>query len=847
MQPPRKLEDYMVTDGSDSSMAMLNFPPTEISRLPTDTYVEADPEKINTFLYPCDFPRRNYQFEISQECIKHNTLVCLPTGTGKTFIAAVVIMNFYRWYPNGTIIFCAPTRALVEQQITACNQFTLIPDKETTIFTGTKRKEDRKKIWKNYKVIYATPQIIQFELERGNLDATRVSLIVFDEAHHARSKHSYCMITRMIAERSSQFRIVGLTATPGKDMASIQAVIYNLMISKVIYKDETDQDVAQYQHNTDVEIITVPLGGDETALSDLLNQCIAFIANKVQVLLSVTDPNFLTKGIVFMTMSRLKNGEKGTGFFSKMSNLGILMTLTSMKEKLQKYGPSFLDKALNDFEGKKQSPEKRALMDFEPFKKLKKSSTATKRSSHPKLAKLSVILEDFFAKNTDSRCIVFTNFRDVAQDIASHVKMIPNVKASVFTGKGTTMTDEGQSENMQHAIVDLFRKGNINLIVATCIAEEGLDIGEVDLIICYDTQSSPLRTVQRMGRTGRKRAGKVIFLMAEGVEEKQLAKAVNKKNDVKALLTDQKRFVTYQPAKPNLPVPDDIRCIKLTCGKTRATTSNSMSSPNLSGKKSKPTLSETELLELNAVMGKQTRFRKVKLDISKAAAGTKIKVRMFSHSAESLLLNSFAMNYQEDIPDSIDDEISKLFGETNDKNESSDSDAYDSQPCIRPPEFKYERAQPEESPVKQPELETPKVSPKKITFIDSSDDDFVSKPQKPVTSPTNYYRKETQAAAAPQQTKQFSFLSDTDSDSDYIDEQAIERIVSGLEEKSNGSNDYEPEGFTTKVVRQSSVIQQPKTTQLHFLSSSSDDDDDGTAPTVDPYVKKQFNFISDSD
>ena len=54
-----------------------------------------------------------------------------------------------------------------------------------------------------------------------------------------------------------------------------------------------------------------------------------------------------------------------------------------------------------------------------------------------------------------------------------------------------------------------FFAGEFNCLVATCIAEEGLDIGEVDLIVSFDALNSPVRMVQRMGRTGRKRAGKV--------------------------------------------------------------------------------------------------------------------------------------------------------------------------------------------------------------------------------------------------------------------------------------------------------------------------------------------------
>ncbi len=64
-------------------------------------------------------------------------------------------------------------------------------------------------------------------------------------------------------------------------------------------------------------------------------------------------------------------------------------------------------------------------------------------------------------------------------------------------------------------MVRRFRTGGFNTIVATCVGEEGLDIGEVDLIICYDAPKSPVRMVQRMGRTGRKRDGRIVVLLSE--------------------------------------------------------------------------------------------------------------------------------------------------------------------------------------------------------------------------------------------------------------------------------------------------------------------------------------------
>lgn len=90
----------------------------------------------NTWIYPTNYPLRDYQFNIVEKALFHNTLVTLPTGLGKTFIAAVVMYNFYRWYPQGKIIFMAPTKPLVAQQIDACYNIMGIPPQDTAEMTG---------------------------------------------------------------------------------------------------------------------------------------------------------------------------------------------------------------------------------------------------------------------------------------------------------------------------------------------------------------------------------------------------------------------------------------------------------------------------------------------------------------------------------------------------------------------------------------------------------------------------------------------------------------------------------------------------------------------------------------
>ena len=90
------------------------------------------------WIYPTNYPVRQYQFDIVKSALFQNTLVALPTGLGKTFIAAVVMFNFYRWYPLGKIVFMAPTKPLVTQQIEACYNIMGIPQSDIAEMTGKK-------------------------------------------------------------------------------------------------------------------------------------------------------------------------------------------------------------------------------------------------------------------------------------------------------------------------------------------------------------------------------------------------------------------------------------------------------------------------------------------------------------------------------------------------------------------------------------------------------------------------------------------------------------------------------------------------------------------------------------
>ncbi len=113
-----------------------------------------------------------------------------------------------------------------------------------------------------------------------------------------------------------------------------------------------------------------------------------------------------------------------------------------------------------------------------------------------------------------------------------------------------------------------FRSGGYNTLVATCVGEEGLDIGDVDLIVCFDAPKSPIRMVQRMGRTGRKRKGRIVMVLAEGKEDNSYYKSQsNKKSIDRAICNGCKTLSFYQHCHRMVPrnIHPQVRAIWTAC------------------------------------------------------------------------------------------------------------------------------------------------------------------------------------------------------------------------------------------------------------------------------------------
>ncbi|XP_014494329.1 DEAD-box ATP-dependent RNA helicase FANCM-like [Vigna radiata var. radiata] len=233
-----------------------------------------DAEAAKTWIYPVNVPLRDYQFDITQSALFSNTLVALPTGLGKTLIAAVVMYNYFRWFPQGKIVFAAPSRPLVMQQIEACHNIVGIPQEWTVDMTGQLSPPKRAQFWKTKRVFFVTPQVLEKDIHSGTCLVKYLVCLVIDEAHRAMGNYAYCEAVRELMAVPVQLRILALTATPGSKQQTVQAVIDNLHISRLEYRSETDHDVMSYVHNRKIELIQVVMGPEAVEINNKFMEAI---------------------------------------------------------------------------------------------------------------------------------------------------------------------------------------------------------------------------------------------------------------------------------------------------------------------------------------------------------------------------------------------------------------------------------------------------------------------------------------------------------------------------------------------------------------------------------------------
>jgi ERCC4-related helicase len=477
---------------------------------------------------------RTYQKHIAESSSDKNTLVILPTSLGKTIVALLVCANMLYKYRDKRVLVMAPTRPLVSQHMMSFLLALKIPEGQSSLVTGKTAPEYRSAVWnqKHIRLLFATPEVIRNDLAESRLSLANFSLLVFDEAHRAVKDYAYTSIAMQYIKQSPNPLLLALTASPGAEKNRVQEVCNNLSIEKIEYRTEDDDDVKPFVNPIDVrwEWLTLPeeylyvISLLKSALEEKLKWLIqrGIIKKNIEW---VFKRDLIQAGETLRYNLELAMEEQRGPFYLALSNQTAALSLMYCVELMGSQGSYSLQAFLDRTE--RNDSKTQSFLRADPRILEVKALLSGIQKDHPKMQRLLQLvklqqsrLSYTEMQGSDSKTLIFTQYRDTARHI-TEILSAAGIRCSRFVGQAKREGDEGMSQEEQAIVLESFRNGDIDVLVATSIAEEGLDIPEVGLVIFYEPIPSEIRYIQRKGRTGRKSAGSVVILAANDTVDRR--------------------------------------------------------------------------------------------------------------------------------------------------------------------------------------------------------------------------------------------------------------------------------------------------------------------------------------
>ncbi len=485
---------------------------------------EGTPEYVDHPLFePGVIEARPYQTALVEEALSDHTLVSLPTGLGKTTVSLRVTVARLHEDVGAKSLMLAPTKPLVEQHADFYRAALTIDDDEIVVFTGETRPDDRAELWTSARVVVATPQVVENDLVGNRISLSDVVHCTFDECHRATGDYPYTYIAERYHADAVDPLVTGMSASPGDDEASILTVMENLGLSNVAVKTESDPDVAEYTYDTDVEWISVELPEPVIEIRDLLKEV---VTDRLETLgelgvASRTDPDLSQKDLngIRAKLQRLIDDGDSAGY-EGMSVHAEVMKLRRAVELVETQSVDALERYFERQENAaRSSGASKASMRLVSDPRVKRAMEKTRAFDdlHPKFRRTRMLLAETLGIQGGERVIVFTESRDTAEALSEFLAGHFDVRR--FVGQGDKEGSDGMTQREQKAVLEDFRAGEFEVLVSTSVAEEGLDVPEVDLVLFFEPVPTAIRSVQRKGRTGRQTEGRVVVLMAEDTRD----------------------------------------------------------------------------------------------------------------------------------------------------------------------------------------------------------------------------------------------------------------------------------------------------------------------------------------
>ncbi|KAK2843923.1 Dicer-like protein 1 [Arthroderma sp. PD_2] len=443
---------------------------------------------------------REYQLELFEKAKEKNIIAVLETGSGKTLIAVLLLKHVIEQELTDRSLgrshrisfFLVDSVTLVYQQAAVLqNNIAQKMDKFCgAMQTDLWNKETWEGHFKRNMLIVCTAEVLHQCLLHSFIRMDQINLLIFDEAHHAKKEHPYARIIKDFYMREPKKpKIFGMTASPVDakvDVVNAAKTLETMLDSQIATASNLSllrQSVARPTEETwEYDGVESPF---KTPLHILLHQ-------------QFGDIKVLEKIFRFS--------------YEASSALGSWCS-----DWVWSYCLS--EETLPKLEARSRRPLMRNLPS-EPSRDTEAERIRAAGAlisnhdfgdpvAHPELLshKVRVLQSELlrrFKENPDTRCIVFTAQRHTARILRDLFKSVapqyirPNLLVGVRSGGDRCGSDISFREQFLNVIA--FRKGEINCLFATSVAEEGLDIQDCNLIVRFDLYSTLIQYIQSRGR-----------------------------------------------------------------------------------------------------------------------------------------------------------------------------------------------------------------------------------------------------------------------------------------------------------------------------------------------------------
>ena len=463
---------------------------------------------------------RAYQLDAAKECLSGSTLLVMPTGLGKTAVQWMAMAENLEG--KGKIVLVAPTTGLVAQQAKMAKTFIDIEEDKIITLTGQIRPNSREDMWKDAKIIMATPHVIRNDALSGRILLSEIDLLICDEAHHATGSNSMAQLGDLYLQASNNPKVLAASASPGVKSSNVLEVIKRLGIERLHVTKRDDDLVKPYvtEMSIDENRILLPdlLLSTILPLKVLLDEEVEFLRRSGFLIYTGRVTAAALDEAQRRVSAAINRGDvRGFDAAKRISDLRRLIRLIDLLETqgLQ-CAIMYLTRARND----KDRKTKRFLS--LPQVSTFYSDFKDHEEIHPKPKIVQNMVAD--SLRTGGKVIIFTEYRDTVDNLLESLSG-ENIHPGRFVGQASKGSQLGMKQSEQIEQLERFRNGEINVLVATSVGEEGLDVPAADCVILYEPVPSAIRAIQRRGRTARKTDGNVQVLITQNTRDEYVQNA----------------------------------------------------------------------------------------------------------------------------------------------------------------------------------------------------------------------------------------------------------------------------------------------------------------------------------